>query len=183
MTAAGTDPAYVPGLTFARPAEPARESPERAPQEAPEDAASQDGTAGTAPVAGKAAGQAAGEEDSEPGPDAAPEFGEDGAEPDFEVSDARGSIAAGRAGIRFRLDEETAEFGWGEIGAVEITTPRLGRRFTVTVHTTGRRTYEADIEAPSRSLPRQWAAEFEAVLDDYFEDDSSAGAAEGAAKA
>lgn len=171
MHAAGTDPAFVPGLTFARPAEPAQDAPEREPQEAPEDGtAGTTGTSGTPPVAGKEAPETG------PGPDPDPEpvFGEDGAEPEFEVSDARGSIAAGRAGIRFRLDEETAEFGWGEIGAVEITTPRFGRLFSVTLHTTGRRTYEADVEAPSRNLPKTWAAEFEAVLDDYFDDGSAA---------
>ncbi len=90
--------------------------------------------------------------------------------PVFEVSDQRGSITVDSTGVIFRLDDETAEFGWPEIGAVEMSTPPFGRRLTVTVHTTGRRSYHADITATNRNLPKQWAAELDTVLDSYFED-------------
>ncbi|WP_329143491.1 hypothetical protein [Streptomyces niveus] len=93
---------------------------------------------------------------------------EDG--PVFDISDRRASMTADRAGVRFQLDETEAEFGWDEIGAVEVETPRFGRRFTVTLHTTGRRHYQSDVDAPSRSSLKAWTAELDAVLDRYFEE-------------
>ncbi|WP_329031964.1 hypothetical protein OIE71_03205 [Streptomyces sp. NBC_01725] len=90
--------------------------------------------------------------------------------PVFEVSDRRASMTAGRTGIRLTLDEEEAEFGWDEIGAVEVETPRFGRRFTVTLHTTGRRHYQSEVDAPSRSSLKEWTAELDVVLDAYFEE-------------
>ncbi|MFE5840871.1 hypothetical protein ACFQ7N_04400 [Streptomyces niveus] len=93
---------------------------------------------------------------------------EDG--PVFDISDRRASMTADRTGIRFQLDETEAEFGWDEIGAVEVETPRFGRRFTVTLHTTGRRRYQSDVDAPSRSSLKAWTAELDAVLDRYFEE-------------
>lgn len=96
---------------------------------------------------------------------------ESGAEgPVFEVSDRRASMTADRTGIRLTLDEEEAEFGWAEIGAVEVETPRFGRRFTVTLHTTGRRHYQSEVDAPSRSSLKEWTAELDVVLDAYFEE-------------
>ncbi|MES4901704.1 MULTISPECIES: serine/threonine-protein kinase [unclassified Streptomyces] len=83
----------------------------------------------------------------------------------FEAADRHSSITANSAGITFRLDGETADFDWSEIDAVEIATARLGRRFSVTVQTTSRRWYTAGVEAPSRNLLKQWAAELDAVLD------------------
>jgi hypothetical protein len=96
----------------------------------------------------------------------------------FEVSDHRGSITADHRGIRFRLDDEEADFHWAEIGAVEIDTPRFGRQFTVTVHMTSRHTYETDVEAPARSLLKEWTAELDAVLDIHFEDGAPQGLSE-----
>ncbi|MFE4497641.1 hypothetical protein ACFRKD_34845 [Streptomyces niveus] len=93
---------------------------------------------------------------------------EDG--PVFDISDRRASMTADRTGVRFQLDETEAEFGWDEIGAVEVETPRFGRRFTVTLHTTGRRHYQSDVDAPSRSSLKAWTAELDAVLDRYFEE-------------
>ncbi|MFD4765711.1 hypothetical protein [Streptomyces niveus] len=93
---------------------------------------------------------------------------EDG--PVFDISDRRASMTADRTGVRFQLDETEAEFGWDEIGAVEVETPRFGRRFTVTLHTTGRRHYQSDVDAPSRSSLKAWTAELDAVLDAYFEE-------------
>ncbi|MBD0737185.1 hypothetical protein [Streptomyces sp. CBMA29] len=169
---AGVDPAYIPGLT--PPARSAAEAP--APvvdDDAPEDA----------PLA-------APETEPEPAPEAAPEAAveavaedtdtdtaddEDASEEDtgavFSVSDRRGSITADRTGITFKLDGESADFGWDEIGAVEIDTPRFGRRFSVTVYTSTRRWFDTDVEAPSKPLLKTWAAELDAVLDTYFEDD------------
>ncbi|MEK8171784.1 hypothetical protein NKH77_27720 [Streptomyces sp. M19] len=40
----------------------------------------------------------------------------------------------------------------------------------MTVYTTNRRWYEADVEAPARKLLKEWTAELDAVLDAYFED-------------
>ncbi|GAA1892986.1 hypothetical protein [Streptantibioticus ferralitis] len=160
--AAGTDPAHVPGLTFSRPVAAEEKAVEPAAEQPPGDAVPED----PAPEAVAPEEEAAAEEEAAT---------EEGAErradgPVFEVSDRRGSIVVGPAGVTFQLDDETAEFHWDEIGAVEIDTPRFARRFTVTVHTTGRRSYEADVEAPSRSLPKQWTTELDAVLDVYFED-------------
>ncbi|MFE3827007.1 hypothetical protein [Streptomyces sp. NPDC059092] len=106
-----------------------------------------------------------GEADTDPEGEAAPEDG-----PVFEVSDRRGSITADREGVRFRLDDQEAEFDWDEIGAVEVTTPRFGRRFTVTVHTSARRWFDAEVEAPARKLLKEWEAELDVVLDAYFEE-------------
>ncbi|MEV8347084.1 hypothetical protein [Streptomyces niveus] len=100
--------------------------------------------------------------------DTAADDDEDG--PVFDISDRRASMTADRTGVRFQLDETEAEFGWDEIGAVEVETPRFGRRFTVTLHTTGRRHYQSDVDAPSRSSLKAWTAELDAVLDAYFEE-------------
>ncbi|WP_354606032.1 hypothetical protein [Streptomyces panacea] len=96
--------------------------------------------------------------------------GSDADGPVFEVSDRRASMTADRTGVRFQLDETEAEFGWDEIGALEVETPRFGRRFTVTLHTTGRRHYQSDVDAPSRSSLKEWTAALDAVLDVYFEE-------------
>ncbi len=72
------------------------------------------------------------------------------------MSDRRGSIRVAREGVRFRLDDQEAEFGWDEIGAVETTPARFGRRFTVTVHLSTRRWFNAEVEAGSRSELKAW---------------------------
>ena len=95
--------------------------------------------------------------------------------PVFEVSDRRASILVNAEGVTFRLDDEVAEFGWDEIGAVEIDTPRFGRRFTVTVYTGPRRWYEGEVEAPGRSHLKQWAADLDAALDAWFDDGATDG--------
>lgn len=150
---AGTDPSFVPGLTPPRPAK----TQERPP--APADA-TPDTRLEPEPQTEEEAQEAAAEEEPRPVADG----------PLFEASDQRGSITVDGTGITFRLDEETAEFTWPEIGAVEMSTPPFSRRLTVTVHTTSRRSYHADIEAPRRNLPTQWAAEMDTVLDPYFQD-------------
>ncbi|MFG2579755.1 hypothetical protein [Streptomyces malaysiensis] len=112
--------------------------------------------------------------DGEADADGEDEDRENGADEDggavFEVSDRRGVIRAERGGVTFELDGEKAEFGWDEIGAVEVDTPRFGKRFGITVYTTNRRWYTADVEAPARKLLKEWTAELDVVLDEYFED-------------
>ncbi|WP_344631959.1 hypothetical protein [Streptomyces glaucosporus] len=156
---AGTDPAFIPGITPPGPDGAQEAAPEEAAERPPEE------------VLPDGLGDAA---DAEGDFEEAEEDAEDGAGgPAFEVSDHRGSIAAGRTGVTFRLDGEEAFFPWREIGAVQIDLPRFGRRFSVTVHTTARRWYDADVQAPSRKLLKQWSDELDAVLDVYFEDASS----------
>ncbi|WP_142212263.1 hypothetical protein [Streptomyces sp. SLBN-118] len=158
--AAGTDPAYIPGLTAPRSAESA-ESVEA--EEAQEPV--------TEPAAEPAADAAAPDDASVPDEEGAASEADEGASgPVFEVEDRRGSIKADREGIRFRLDDQEAEFRWDELGAVEVKPARFGRRFTVTVHLTTRRWFDAEVEAPARSCLKEWTADLDAVLDAYFED-------------
>jgi hypothetical protein len=158
VLAAGTDPAYVPGITAPRPAETEETAPEKAAEQPPEEAVRED-TVPEDTVTEDAPEEPAGSEEDDEETDG----------PVFEVSDRRGSIIADRTGIRFRLDEEEADFHWDEIGAVEFDTPRFGRRFTVTVYMTTRRWYKAEVEAPARSRLKEWTAELDVALDAYFE--------------
>ncbi|AEW95647.1 hypothetical protein SCATT_32760 [Streptantibioticus cattleyicolor NRRL 8057 = DSM 46488] len=144
LSGAGTDPSFVPGLIG--PVAGRRETAAEAVAE---------------PVRADA------EPEPEPEAEAVEAFEDAGVE--FEAADHRGSIAAGPAGLRFRLDGETAEFRWAEIGAVEVDTPRFARRFGVTVYTTERRRYDAEVTAPDRAARTTWLAEFDAVLDKRFE--------------
>ncbi|MGQ4513963.1 hypothetical protein [Streptomyces sp. DW26H14] len=93
--------------------------------------------------------------------------------PSLEASDRRASITAGRRGVRFTLDDQEADFRWDEIGAVEVVVPRFGKRFGVVVHTHLRRSYEADAEAPSRAVLKEWNERLDAVLDAYFDDEAA----------
>ncbi|MET9668893.1 hypothetical protein ABZY19_26545 [Streptomyces sp. NPDC006475] len=167
--AAGLDPAHIPGLVPPRPAE-GDETDAAVPEQAtdaeqaeeapPKDAAPERVTSeGKGPDAEGSAPEDPGKEGS---------AGDDG--PVFEASDRRGAIVADAEGITFRLDEEEARFGWDEIGAVEIGTPRFGRRFGVTVYVSSQRWFENDVEASSKAELKQWAAELDAVLDARFED-------------
>ncbi|MEH6373399.1 hypothetical protein V7793_03410 [Streptomyces sp. KLMMK] len=160
--AAGTDPAFVPGLTPPRPAEAKERTAVPADDVADAaDAAADVGAASEPEVETEVETETAAA-DQEPRPVA------DG--PVFEVSDRRGSITVDGTGVTFRLDDETAEFDWSEIGAVETNTPRFGRRLSVSVYTTSRRSYDVHIEAPSRSLLKQWVTDLDTALDSYFED-------------
>ncbi|MFJ9322634.1 hypothetical protein [Streptomyces globisporus] len=174
--AAGTDPAFIPLPGLAAPAGPREPEPEAESEAGPEAAEIRDDEAATA----------AAEADADPEPEAADDAAavdgrtesqadadadadaEDG--PVFEVSDRRGSIRVAREGVRFRLDDQEAEFGWDEIGAVETTPARFGRRFTVTVHLSSRRWFNAEVEAASRSELKSWPAELDKALDAYFEE-------------
>ncbi|MFB6991919.1 hypothetical protein ACFC0C_23970 [Streptomyces sp. NPDC056178] len=178
--AAGTDPAYIPGLTAPVIAgKPGTSEPETSQEHTDEEHTDEEQTERTgerppgavapddavvktvsedAAADGEAAAEAAaGDKEAEEGPA-------------FEVSDRRGSITADRGGVTFRLDDQEAEFGWDEIGAVEVKTPRFGRRFTVTVHMSTRRWFNAEVEAPVRSDLKRWEEELDAVLDVYFEE-------------
>ncbi|WP_103759712.1 hypothetical protein [Streptomyces sp. SM10] len=178
--AAGTDPAYIPGLTAPAPARTEAEAEaEKAAPEALEadvtDAPAQ-GAAEEEAVEDSTAAGAAPRDDGTASDDAAPDAGaaredaddEDG--PVFDVSDRRGSIRVDADGVRFRLDDQEAEFDWSEIGAVEVRTGRFGRRFTVTVHLSSRRWFNAEVEAGARSDLKGWTAELDEVLDAYFEE-------------
>ena len=178
--AAGTDPAYIPGLVAPSPPRQAETDPGRAEDESEETATDDDATAPVTAEKGEeqpeekeqdeqdeqeAKDGKAEKSGADPEGDTAPEDG-----PVFEVSDRRGSITADREGVRFRLDDQEAEFDWDEIGAVEVKTPRFGRRFTVTVHISSRRWFDAEVEAPSKKLLTEWEAELDKVLDAYFEE-------------
>ncbi|MFG3410172.1 hypothetical protein [Streptomyces sp. NPDC048142] len=172
--AAGTDPAFIPLPGLAAPV--ATRKPEPESEAGPEDAAPEsERERGDEPEGATAEADADKEPESESAAgDAGAEGGTEGDDveegPVFEVSDRRGSIRVAREGVRFRLDDQEAEFGWDEIGAVETTPARFGRRFTVTVHLSTRRWFNAEVEAESRSELKGWPAELDAVLDAYFEE-------------
>ncbi|MFJ3326367.1 hypothetical protein ACIPMT_18180 [Streptomyces griseus] len=184
--AAGTDPAFIPLPGLAAPV--ATRKPEAESEDGPKDAAPESGSDAVSASAsesesdrddasGAAAAEAEADTDTEAEAAADAAEAEDGAEGDeaeegpvFEVSDRRGSIRVAREGVRFRLDDQEAEFGWDEIGAVETTPARFGRRFTVTVHLSTRRWFNAEVEAASRGELKGWPAELDKVLDAYFEE-------------
>jgi hypothetical protein len=177
--AAGTDPAYIPGLTAPAPVWTEAEADRGAPEE-PLEAEAAEGAVGGS----RAAADAAPDDDAAVDSDAAPDGGEtpggvgtlkgedatEGDGPVFEVSDRRGSIRVDAEGVRFRLDDQQADFDWAEIGAVEVKTGRFGRRFTVTVHLSSRRWFNAEVEAGARSELKTWTAQLDEALDAYFEE-------------
>ena len=185
---AGTDPAFVPGLT--PPPQPGPPEASRSDDEAADDASGaaerteqgredEEATARDAAADGSDAAADAGEETDEKADEGADEkageTAEEGEEPAdgpvFTAFDLRGSITAKRSGITLDMDGEEAQFDWEEIGAVQIDTSRLRRRLTVTVHTTGHVAYEAELKAPSRRDLATWESELDAVLDAYFDGD------------
>lgn len=156
LEGAGFDPAFIPGLTAPVSGEP---------EDARRDEAEKDAGAVS-------------EQPSEPSPVGEP-LAEDAAEPEdeapvdgpvFEASDRRARIVADHKGVRLSLDDQSCEFRWDEVGAVETETGRFGKRFTVTVHTPDRRWYPIEIEAASRSRFPEWESALDEVLDAYFED-------------
>lgn len=158
--AAGTDPAFIPLPGLAAPAATRKTEPESeaAPETDPE----------TDPELDEAPEAAAEAPDAEADAEGEAKEAEDG--PVFEISDRRGSIRVAREGVRFTLDDQEADFDWSEIGAVEMNPARFGRRFTVTVHLSSRRWFNAEVEAASRAQLKEWPAELDAVLDAYFEE-------------
>ncbi|MFI9626337.1 hypothetical protein [Streptomyces sp. NPDC052042] len=179
--AAGTDPAYIPGLTA--PVAAGTTAPSRGQQErkqadeaataavAVDDAPAESADGGEASLDEPSAAADAAGDDAAPtteGKETSDQRPKDG--PEFEVTDRRGAITVNHEGVRFRLDDQEAEFDWDEIGAVEMKTARFGRRFTVTVHLSTRRWFNAEVEAPARSDLKRWAEQLDAVLDVYFEE-------------
>ncbi|MEU6933031.1 hypothetical protein [Streptomyces sp. NPDC046385] len=112
------------------------------------------------------------EADAEADAGAAPGAAPDG--PVFEAADRRARIVADGEGVRLSLDEESCDFRWDEIGAVETASGRFGKRFTVTVHTPDRRWYPIEIEAPARGRITEWESQLDAVLDAYFDENENA---------
>ncbi|MGX1951962.1 hypothetical protein ACWIGY_16900 [Streptomyces anulatus] len=168
--AAGTDPAFIPLPGLAAPV--ATRKPETESEAGPKDAAPE-AEAERDDEPGAEAAEADADQEPEAAADDATAEGEaEGVEegPVFEVSDRRGSIRVAREGVRFTLDDQEAEFHWDEIGAVETTPARFGRRFTVTVHLSSRRWFNAEVEAASRAELKGWPAELDTVLDAYFEE-------------
>ncbi|MQY35094.1 hypothetical protein SRB17_30660 [Streptomyces sp. RB17] len=162
VTGAGFDPAFIPGITGPAPASAKSDEPEREPE--PQDAEVSADPA--APEDSKAPEETS--ETSRNEETAGDEGPQDG--PVFEASDRRARIVADGKGVRLRLDEESCEFRWDEIAAVETEAPRFGKRYTITVHTPDRRWYPIEIEASSKSRFTEWDEQLDAVLDAYFED-------------
>jgi len=172
LQGAAADPAFVPGITGPRPAEPEATEPDDSVEETVEEAAADEETAAeeeTAADTEAAAAETAPEEKPAAGPAEEPEEAPEGG-PVFEASDRRAKITADHSGVRLRLDDQQAEFRWDEIGAVETETSRFGRWFTVTVHTPDRRWYPVEIAIPSRGKVKEWESELDEVLDAYFEE-------------
>ncbi|MFF0539139.1 hypothetical protein ACWDF1_14070 [Streptomyces coelicoflavus] len=164
LEGAGFDPAFIPGLTAPVSGEP--EDVRREEAEAGKDADAETADASQSPAAGEpSAEDADGADDAAEPADEAPVDG-----PVFEASDRRARIVADHKGVRLSLDDQSCEFRWDEVGAVETETGRFGKRFTVTVHTPDRRWYPIEIEAASRSRFAEWESALDEVLDAYFED-------------
>ncbi|MFF1274495.1 hypothetical protein ACFVZC_13940 [Streptomyces marokkonensis] len=180
LEGAGFDPAFIPGLTS--PASARGEDAKTGTDEPEDDTApgTEPGeeSAGVAEAVDDSGKSKDPQEDSEPSEED-PRPVVDG--PVFEASDRRARIVADHSGVRLRLDDQECEFRWDEIGAVETETARFGKRFTVTVHTTERRWYPLEIEAPSRSRFAEWDSALDAVLDEYFEEDGATSAEDTAA--
>lgn len=161
LEGAGFDPAFIPGLTAPVSGEPADVRRDKADADADaETGVEADGVADAVPPARESA-----EDSAETDEAAAPVDG-----PVFEAADRRARIVADHKGVRLSLDDQSCEFRWDEVGAVETETGRFGKRFTVTVHTPDRRWYPIEIEATSRSRFAEWESALDEVLDAYFED-------------
>ncbi|MDH6452578.1 hypothetical protein M2156_003088 [Streptomyces sp. SAI-149] len=147
LEGAGFDPAFIPGLTSPGSGEAEKPKPEDAERDAAPEEDVDEPTA---------------EETEE---EVAPEG------PVFEASDRRARIVADHKGVRLSLDDQSCEFRWDEIGAIETESPRFGKRFTITVHTPDLRWYPIEIEATSRSSFTEWDEQLDAVMDEYFEEE------------
>ncbi|MGW4547838.1 hypothetical protein ACWEN4_15845 [Streptomyces violaceorubidus] len=181
LEGAGFDPAFIPGLTAPVSGEPEDGRGDRA--EAGKDTDAETEESSQSPAAGEPSAEDAlhalnasdtlDASDAEEPDDEGPVDG-----PVFEASDRRAKIVADHKGVRLSLDDQSCDFRWDEVGAVETETGRFGKRFTVTVHTPDRRWYPIEIEATSRSRFAEWEAALDEVLDAYFEDGETQPAAE-----
>ncbi|MEV6104326.1 hypothetical protein AB0M28_06355 [Streptomyces sp. NPDC051940] len=182
VNAAATDPAALPGLIVPQPREGDDEAVGTEPQAEVEVEAEEPEAEVEAEDAGAEAPADKGEDaeaDADTEADKAEGEDKDDAEAaseesapaaEFEAQDRRGSVVADAAGVRFTLDDTEAEFDWDEIGAIEYATSRWGRRLTVTVHLRGRRLYETDITAPSKTALEEWTKGLDELMDAHFED-------------
>ncbi|MEU6063311.1 MULTISPECIES: hypothetical protein [Streptomyces] len=170
LEGAGFDPAFIPGLTSPESADPEDAPPETYEAKAAGAAASDEDVAPAEAAAEEAAGAEAADDAEASEESEESEESETSERPVFEAADRRAKIVADHKGVRLSLDEESCEFRWDEIGAVETEAPRFGKRFTVTVHTPDRRWYPIEIEATARSRFKEWEEQLDAVLDAYFED-------------
>ncbi|MDX3708418.1 hypothetical protein PV733_05460 [Streptomyces europaeiscabiei] len=185
LAAAAVDPSHIPGLT-------APVSVKKEKQEEPEDIKPTEPVEPTEteePSLAKASAERTSADDEADSEDDDTDEDEDaGADSDtpdaeaeeaaeevtdgpvFEASDRRAKIVADSRGVRLRLDDQECEFGWDEIGAIETESPRLGKRFTVTVHTPDSRWYPIEIEAKAKSEHAAWEKQIDEVLDAYFDE-------------
>lgn len=154
LRGAAADPAFVPGITGPRPAEETEAT---------------DTTEAATPDREDVVVEDAVPEDAVP-EDAEVPAREGGDGPVFEAADRRARIVADADGVRLSLDEESCEFRWDEIGAVETEAGR--KRFTVTVHTPDRRWYPIEIDAPVKVRIGEWESQLDAVLDAYFDENA-----------
>ncbi|MFI8825968.1 hypothetical protein [Streptomyces sp. NPDC053431] len=171
-----TDPASVPGITGPRPAEAGEgpAAPEDARVASAEQAASRGKAVAEDAVAEHSVGDSAEDSVETSEGDDVQDAAEDAVSggPVFEAADRRARIVADAAGVRLSLDEESCEFRWDEIGAVETASPRFGKRLRVVVHTPDRRWYPIEIEAPARGRVQEWESLLDAVLDVYFDENA-----------
>ncbi|MFF3252574.1 hypothetical protein ACFYWP_16540 [Actinacidiphila glaucinigra] len=172
VQAAGTDPAYVPGILVPEPDDDDTTGAAAASGTGGASDAAADVTTGTVPSPATAADESATVTDTDTDTDDDEATEGTGENREFEAADRRGAIRADRRGLTFRLDDTEAEFLWKEIRAVEVDVPTWGRRFGVTVYLSERRWFEAWADAPSRRQLRSWSDEFDAILDVYFEADT-----------
>lgn len=176
LEGAGFDPAFIPGLTSpvsgaSEDAKPTDAKPKAAAEADADEAVLAEDEAPEEPAA-EAEAEAVDEAEKSEGTDEDEASDEDEAPggPVFEASDRRAKIVADHKGVRLSLDDQSCEFRWDEIGALETETPRFGKRFTVTVHTPDSRWYPIEIEATSRSRFQEWESQLDEVLDAYFEE-------------
>jgi hypothetical protein len=169
VTGAGFDPAFIPGITPPAAGDP-EDAREREPEETDgrDDTTARDSAEPAGPVGLADSAESTGAADSADSGESVEEEVPDG--PVFEAADRRARILADARGVRLRLDDQECEFRWDEIGAVETTVPRLGKRYTVTVHTPEGRWYPIEIDAPSRARIKEWESQLDEVLDAFFDD-------------
>lgn len=183
VTGAGFDPAFIPGLTGPSPAgSVTKDRGSKGPGPRGSGTPDAKGSAAGEPVAGDpvaddpvsvatiAGAEADPSSSADPADDERTDDEQAAEGPVFEAADRRARIVADHRGVRLRLDEESCDFRWEEIAAVETETPRFGKRFTVTVHTPDRRWYPIEIEATARARFPEWESALDAVLDAYFEE-------------
>ncbi|GAB2984059.1 hypothetical protein GCM10023080_057390 [Streptomyces pseudoechinosporeus] len=188
LQGAAADPAFVPGITGPRPADPkddkdpveeiaadeenaSEETETAADAGQADDVSDEDASAESDEVDQSDEAEVAAESDEAADSDESDDSEAAGpGGPVFEASDYRAKITADHRGVRLRLDDHEAEFRWDEIGAVESETSRFGRWYTITVHTPERRWYPVELRVPSRAKVKEWEKELDEVLDAYFQE-------------